>query len=164
MTKIVSQLDVTGLFVGPTEADVSPLEPGVFLIPGGAVDLPPPEVPAGHLARLVEGAWAFEALPVEPEDPEEPTIAPEAKLTRAIQDTLDQAARDKGYDNILSACSYAALPAGAPFQAEGAAFLVWRSAVWTKAYAVLADVQGGKRPMPTLEQALAEMPAWGPLE
>lgn len=81
-----------------------------------------------------------------------------AANTAAIQAKLDERARSKGYDDIVSACSYAAQPAGAPFQAEGAAFLQWRSAVWAKAYATLADVQTGKVPMPTPAQAVADMP------
>lgn len=43
MEKIISQLDVDGYCVGPIAADESPLDPGVFLIPGGAIDRAPPE-------------------------------------------------------------------------------------------------------------------------
>jgi hypothetical protein len=82
-----------------------------------------------------------------------------AANTAAIQAELDRQALDKGYDNIVSACSYAAQPEGAPFQAEGAAFLAWRSAVWSHAYSVLADVEAGNIPMPTPEEAVAQMPA-----
>lgn len=57
--KIVSQLDDSGYFAFPVEADESPLEPGKFLIPGGAIDVPPPQVPAGKLARWA-GQWVFE--------------------------------------------------------------------------------------------------------
>ncbi|MGE0350941.1 hypothetical protein [Hydrogenophaga sp.] len=56
--KIVSQLDADGYFVGPVKAARSPLEVGVFHIPRGAVDAPPPEVPPGHRARWVPGFWA----------------------------------------------------------------------------------------------------------
>jgi hypothetical protein len=78
--------------------------------------------------------------------------------TAAIQNELDRRAQEKGYDNIVSACSYAAQEVGAPFQAEGAAFLQWRSAVWSQAYAVLAEVQAGNAPMPSPEEAVAMMP------
>ncbi|WP_216639284.1 phage tail assembly chaperone [Achromobacter ruhlandii] len=49
--KIVSQLDPAGYLVGPTIADESPLEPGVFLIPGGAIDRVPPEMQPGVAYR-----------------------------------------------------------------------------------------------------------------
>lgn len=57
--KIVSQLNHDGFFVGATVADASPLEPNVFLLPGGAIDVPPPEVPDGKVARWANG-WIFE--------------------------------------------------------------------------------------------------------
>ncbi|CAB3737248.1 phage tail assembly chaperone [Achromobacter xylosoxidans] len=50
-TKIVSQLGPDGYLVGPTIADESPLEPGVFLIPGGAIDRVPPEMQPGIAYR-----------------------------------------------------------------------------------------------------------------
>jgi hypothetical protein len=77
----------------------------------------------------------------------------------AIQAELDRQAQAKGYDNIVSACSYAAQTAGDPFQAEGAAFLSWRSIVWLHAHDVLAQVQAGTVPMPTPVEAVAAMPA-----
>ena len=60
--KTVAQLDADGVFVCPTIADESPLEPGVFLIPGGAIEVDPPDVPSGHLARWEQGVWVFEAV------------------------------------------------------------------------------------------------------
>lgn len=69
MQKIVSQLDAAGYLVGPVVADESPLEPGVYLVPGGCVDQVPPAVPQGMRARWILGAWQFEAASVEP-DPE----------------------------------------------------------------------------------------------
>ena len=72
--KIVSQLDADGYFVGLVTADESPLESGVFLIPGGAVDVEPPVVPDGHRARWSNG-WAVEAIPQpEPEPPPPPPV------------------------------------------------------------------------------------------
>ena len=76
----------------------------------------------------------------------------------AIQAELDRQAQAKGYDNIVSACSYAAQAVGAPFQAEGAAFLAWRSSVWVQAYSELAQIQAGTMSMPTPAQAVAAMP------
>jgi len=65
--KIVSQLDDAGYFVGAAVADQSPLEPGVFLIPGGCVDVAPPAVQSGTRARWVMGGWQFESDATEPD-------------------------------------------------------------------------------------------------
>lgn len=75
----------------------------------------------------------------------------------AIQNELDRKAQEKGYDNIISACSYAS--GENLFQAEGLAFLKWRSDVWAKAYETLHLVQSGTIPLPTPEEAVAAMPA-----
>lgn len=56
--KIVYQTSHLGLYVGPVEAEESPLEPGVFLIPGGCVQVPPPEViPEFKAACWTGKAW-----------------------------------------------------------------------------------------------------------
>lgn len=67
--KTVSQLNAQGYFTGPVIADESPLEPGVYLIPGGAIDVPPPTVPADRVALRQGSSWVF-VLP--PESPDEP--------------------------------------------------------------------------------------------
>lgn len=41
-TKTVYQIDTAGHFVAPVDADESPLEPGVYLIPAGCIQTPPP--------------------------------------------------------------------------------------------------------------------------
>lgn len=74
----------------------------------------------------------------------------------AIQYYLDSYAQSKGYDNITTACSYAAAPN--PFQAEAISFVTWRGNVWHYCYGELAKVQSGTRPMPTIEQIISELP------
>ena len=44
-TKIVYQTDHLGIYTGKTVADRSPLEPDVWLIPGGCVEVAPPAIP-----------------------------------------------------------------------------------------------------------------------
>lgn len=78
--KIVSQLDENGYFADAVEADESPLEPGVFLIPGGAIDVPPPNVPQGKVA-LWQNGWVF-VNPPEPEQEEPPLDGVPQVVTR----------------------------------------------------------------------------------
>ena len=56
-TKTVYQTNFQGLYVGPVIASESPLEPGVFLIPGGCVDVAPPEAPEGKVACWNGKRW-----------------------------------------------------------------------------------------------------------
>ncbi len=78
-------------------------------------------------------------------------------LVKSVQSVLDAAARAHGYDNIVSACSYAAAPN--VFQAESVKFLSWRADCWAHCYAVLADVTAGTRSIPTEAELIAELPA-----
>jgi len=78
---------------------------------------------------------------------------------RAIQSHLDAAARDRGYDSISTAVSYAEEPAVPKFQSDGMAFRAWRSLVWQYAYQELAKVKAGEREIPSLDVFLAELPA-----
>jgi hypothetical protein len=76
--KQMSQLDHEGFFVGTTMAEESPLEPGVFLVPGGAVDVAPPVAPEGQRAKWV-GEWVLEDIPQpEPEPVVETEPEPES--------------------------------------------------------------------------------------
>lgn len=73
-----------------------------------------------------------------------------------IQRHLDEQAQVKGYDNIVSACSYAGAPN--PFQTEGGKFVTWRGDVWAYCYQELAKVEAGTRPIPELAAFIAELP------
>ena len=73
-TKLCSQLNADGYFIGTTIADESPLEPGVFLLPGGAVDAPAPAVPEGKMAKWNGAGFDLEDIP-EPPQPQPPTPA-----------------------------------------------------------------------------------------
>ena len=56
-TKIVYQTDHLGIYTGTTVADESPLEPGVWLIPGGCVEVAPPAVPEKKAALWDGRKW-----------------------------------------------------------------------------------------------------------
>lgn len=83
-------------------------------------------------------------------------------LTDGVQAYMDNTAQTRGYDNIHTACSYA-YSTDAIFAKEGKACLEWRDKVWRTCYDILAQVLGGLREIPTLEEVIAELPAfnWG---
>ena len=91
-------------------------------------------------------------------DPPPPT--PEqiiAQYTGAVQQHLDAFARTLNYDGILSAATYATSTVP-KFKAEGKYAVEARDSTWAKCYEVLAAVEAGSRPMPTLEELIAELP------
>jgi hypothetical protein len=87
------QYDRAGLYAGTTEADESPLEPGVYLLPGGCTLVPPPspqEVPEDQWPRFNGTAWVLVNRP----QPAAPTPAedPVAKLQAFLAQNPDVAA------------------------------------------------------------------------
>lgn len=74
----VYQTNADGLFAGITEADPSPLEDGVWLIPGGCVTVEPPDFGKGHQARWIAGEerWEIEPVPAPAEPEETPAYTP----------------------------------------------------------------------------------------
>ena len=79
-------------------------------------------------------------------------------LTDAMQSYLDQTAQERGYDGILSLCSYAT-SSNPRFGPEGQAGVALRDAVWAYGYAVIDDITAGKRAVPTVAELVAALPA-----
>lgn len=76
-TKLVWQCDDAGYLIGRAVADESPLEPGVFLIPFGAVATKPPHsLTAKQEWRWLAGAWkVVDARPTPAPSPPEQRLA-----------------------------------------------------------------------------------------
>lgn len=69
------------------------------------------------------------------------------EVVGATQARLDNFARERNYDGILSACTYAT--SSVPkFQAEGQCCVDARDATWSTLYTLLGEVQAGTRPIP----------------
>lgn len=81
----------------------------------------------------------------------------QAAIVTATQKRLDTFAQTRNYDGILSACTYAASGV-AKFAAEGQYCVGARDESWAALYQIMADVQSNERPMPTLDEVLAELP------
>jgi hypothetical protein len=156
--KTVSQIDDQGRFIGSTTADQSPREPGVFLLPAGSVDAPPPNVPPGMFAQWNGSSFDLIAEPA-PEHPEPEAPTPEQiilQYTAALEAMYDEKANERRYDNRFTCALRAGYPG--PFQAEGIAFATWMDSCNALGYQILAEVQSGQRPVPTILQFLSEMP------
>ena len=120
--KYVAQLDDNGYFCGMTVADESPLEAGVYHMPGGTVEADEPNIPSGHLAKW-DGAWVFEPIPVAAPEPEvEPAELTYRELRAmaypTISDQLDMQYWDSVNGTTVWADTIASVKAMYPKPAE----------------------------------------------
>lgn len=90
----------------------------------------------------------------EAQTPPPPTIE---DYEHAVEAVLQECATAHRYDDIVSACSYAAVPN--PFQDESAAILQWRGNVWAWCYGLLANPPAT---LPTLDEFRAALLAANP--
>lgn len=88
-TKTVFQYDQAGMFVGKTDADESPLEPGVFLFPARCVEVAPPEFTGNQWPRWNGAKW--ELIAVTPANDNQPA-SPVDKLREFLNANPDVAA------------------------------------------------------------------------
>lgn len=74
----------TLLLLAIGQADPSPLEEGVFLIPAHATEVAPPDFdPSSHFCRFVDGGWVLAEIPQpEPEPPPEPPTTAQLVATQ----------------------------------------------------------------------------------
>ncbi len=128
-------------------------------IPADAV-----EITEAEHAALIEGQSMGKVIVADEngrpilQDPPPPTIEQIiAQYDAAVQQRLNDFAKTRNYTNILSAATYATSTVP-KFKAEGQYAVEARDATWAKYYEVLAAVQTGARPMPTIEELIAEMP------
>jgi hypothetical protein len=77
-------------------------------------------------------------------------------LEAALENMLDSKARERTWKDCVSARTAAGSPS--VFQAEGLAFVKWWEECWVEAHTIMAECIAGTRPIPTVEEFLAEMP------
>ena len=118
----------------------------------------------GESVKLVEAPeWVVSGATWDGEvftNPTPPPPTPEqimSRLSARVQRWLDEQARSLGYDDIKSAVSYADEPAVPQFQQEGQALRRLRSLAWARYQEIQAQVQAGRRPIPTEAELIAEM-------
>lgn len=84
--KTVYQLNQDGEYTGETIAHESPLEPGVYLIPGRCVETAPPETEKGQVA-VWDGVWTLVDAPTPPalKEPTAEELAAQKVSTRKAE-------------------------------------------------------------------------------
>lgn len=95
-TKTVFQTDSAGHYIGNTEADEDPMQPGAFLVPRGCVEEAPPDTwPADSWPRWTRTGWELIPRPAaakQVEDNAKPPEDPVAKLQAFLSANPDVAA------------------------------------------------------------------------
>jgi len=150
-----------------TTEDLSPLQ-------AAATDPCPTAVQASQPAynplteRAVEidpvqqaGQWVqqWQIVSLTPAEQLEQAELVKGAIVGATQARLDAFAQTRGYDGILSACTYATSSV-VNFAAEGQYCVTARDATWAALYQVLAEVQAGTRQPPTgFADVVADLPA-----
>lgn len=70
------------------------------------------------------------------------------EIVSKTQERLDDFAKSRGYDGILSACTY--VTSQVPrFSHDGQVAVQSRDATWAKLYEILGEVESNKRPIPS---------------
>lgn len=174
----------TGEYTGDYNAQLSPLEEGVYITPVHHTDVSPIQpVPPDQVNVFANGSWSLhpdyrgqtlykqsdnttitvDALGPIPSGyaltPPPPTLTEQvATLEADVQMHIDSKAQTKGYDSAASCISY--LSSGnKTWAADALAMRDWRDAVWTFCYDSAGKVSVGTVPVPTKEQLIAALPA-----
>ena len=122
---------------------------------------PPTQKLVEELPVNVGGAWTqvWAANPLSAEELEAKRQQIKAEITDAVQNRLDTFAQTRGYDSIVSACSYATSQ-HTKYGPEGRYCVTAREQTWDALFAIEADVIAGNRPMPAgYADIQAELPA-----
>lgn len=90
-TKQVYQTDSEGYFIGLENSFESPLEPNVFLIPAGAVEVEPPSFNEGQRVKWNKDKWEVEDIPEPVKEVEVKNEPTKEELEIQAQESLIQA-------------------------------------------------------------------------
>ena len=105
--------------------------------------------------REIDGDVVKEKPVFEPMPPEQI----KERLRRAVEDHVDETARERDYSSAVSLASYTA-STREPWAAEAQAFVQWRDDVWEYVFARLAAVETGEdEPPESAETFIQDLPA-----
>jgi hypothetical protein len=109
----------------------------------------------------VAGTWTQQWSVVPLDEVEQSAMAAQiqSEIVTATQNRLDDFARTRNYDGVLSLCTYAT-STNSKFKSEGEYGVEARDATWATLYEIMTEVEAGTRPMPSgYADIEAELPA-----
>lgn len=122
-------------------------------------NMPPAvEVEEGTPEKL-NGVWVenWKTRAAKPEEYRRKAAELLASYTTRLDAHIDSVAKARRYDSRVTCAMRAGFPG--PWQEEAKAFGTWMDTCYTRAYAIMLEVEAGNRELPTFEQLLAELPA-----
>ena len=100
--------------------------------------------------------WVSKGNSPQPDDGETPEQL-FLRLQGVVQKRLDEWAGERGYESILSLCTYATSTVPR-FQIEGQRGVEVRDTCWQFGYSLLAQVEAGQAPIPSEDELLQMLP------
>lgn len=145
--------DAEGTITGCYRQELSPAHESAYLVVSETV------ANNWYSYRMNADHTAVELIPpAPPPTPEEDMIRHMQACRLSVQILMDNTAKVWGYDDMLTAVTYADEPIVARYQTDGQALRAWRSTVWDACEQIFADVQAETRTAPTVEELLLEIP------
>ena len=81
----------------------------------------------------------------------------QVEYTNALETYMDSKAQERGYDTRYTA-SLRVNSTVEKFRLEGQAYIDWMDNCYALGYQIMDEVQAGTRPLPSVEEFLAELP------
>ena len=110
---------------------------------------------AGNLTIEDKGEY-YECVSVPAHVPTDEEI--QAQLEQGIEAWMNTVVAERHYDSIDTCIARYSDSPNPKYAQEAKAVKDWNTLVWDKCWAILAEVKAGTRPIPTLEEVIAELP------
>lgn len=104
-------------------------------------NIPPPNTTKENEFLFWSGDWSLVILP---KNENNILFNSTDDCIKYVEQLMDFKAKEYGYDNILSACSYKDT-SNEKFAKEGKAFSLWRDAIWSKTFELIDEIKNGTK-------------------
>ena len=98
----------------------------------------------------------YECVAIPPYIPTEKEI--QEQLERGIEAWMNTVVAERDYDSIDTCIARYTDSPNPKYAQEAKAVKDWNTLVWDKCWGILAEVKAGTRPIPALEEVIAELP------
>lgn len=82
----------------------------------------------------------------------------QAQLEQGIEAWMNTVVAERHYNSIDTCIARYTDSSNPKYAQEAKAVKDWNTAIWDKCWDILAEVKAGTRPIPTLEEVIAELP------